>query len=271
MQLHAEAPQFGPFIAVRFAIRYAAFHMPYDFSKYAAVLLDLDGTIYHEDHALPGALELIRYLQSINQRFACLSNSTLSGRVIDKRLNTMGVKIALDDVYTAAAATCDFIQRKYNTGQRAKIFNLATDAPYELLGDSVDWAEDLNQPCDAIIVGAPSNVNATPPRQFIALSLARNGATIVGMCADRVYPSPRGIEFGAGSLSVMLGYAAGNTPIYCGKPEKKFFTALCERLGVRPEDCVIVGGQSRIGYRWGKRGRDEDDPYAQRYHAARGY
>ena len=223
--------------------------MPYDFSKYAAVFLDLDGTIYHEDHALPGALELIRHLQSIGQRFACLSNSTLSSRVIDERLSKMGVTIALGDVYTAAAATCDYVQRKYGGSRRAKLFNLATDAPYELLGDSVDWVTNMDQPCDAIIVGAPSNVNATPPRQFIALSLARSGAAIIGMCADRVYPSPRGIEFGAGSLSVMIGYAAGKTPIYCGKPEKKFFTALCERLGVRAEECVIVGDnlESDIG------------------------
>ena len=28
--------------------------------EFDAVLLDLDGTIYHEEHALPGAVELIR-------------------------------------------------------------------------------------------------------------------------------------------------------------------------------------------------------------------
>ena len=31
-----------------------------DFSPFAAVLLDLDGTIFHEDQALPGAVELVR-------------------------------------------------------------------------------------------------------------------------------------------------------------------------------------------------------------------
>ena len=36
---------------------------PLDFDAYDAVLLDLDGTIYFEEHALPGAVELIRRLQ----------------------------------------------------------------------------------------------------------------------------------------------------------------------------------------------------------------
>jgi ribonucleotide monophosphatase NagD (HAD superfamily) len=51
---------------------------PLDLSQYQAVLLDLDGTVYHEDHALPGAVELIRRLQREGRTYACMTNSTSS-------------------------------------------------------------------------------------------------------------------------------------------------------------------------------------------------
>ena len=226
--------------------------MPYDFSRFDAVFLDLDGTIYHENHALPGAIELIHRLQDQSRTFACLSNSTLSSQFVTRRLNQMGATVAVSQVYTAADATCAFVKRRFGASRKAKLFNLATDAPHELLGDSVEWITNGDQACDAVIVGAPQNANATPDRQFIALALARRGAAIVGMCADRVYPSPRGTEFGAGALSVMLGYAAGKTPVYCGKPEPLFFSELCNRLNVQPENCVIVGDNLEADIAGGK-------------------
>jgi NagD protein len=63
----------------------------------------------------------------------------------------------------------------------------------------------------------------------------------VGICADRVYPSPRGLEFGVGAMCAMLSYASGATPAFCGKPEAFFFGELCRRLGVNPERAVLIG------------------------------
>ena len=50
------------------------------------MLLDLDGTIYHEDQALPGAVELIHRLQREGRTYACLTNSTSSPQRISARL-----------------------------------------------------------------------------------------------------------------------------------------------------------------------------------------
>ena len=71
--------------------------------------------------------------------------------------------------------------------------------------------------------------------------LLRKGAALAAICADRVYPSPRGLEFGVGAMAAMLAYAVDVRPIFCGKPEKLFFNELCHRLGVRPDRCVLIG------------------------------
>jgi HAD superfamily hydrolase (TIGR01450 family) len=216
--------------------------VPTDFSPYAAVLLDLDGTIYHEDHALPGAVNLIRSLQNNAHCFACLSNSTSSPERIMKRLQTMGLDLEPEQIYTAAAAACDFVLTDLPRKQsKPRIFNLASEAVGEMLEGSVDWVRTGDEPCDGIIVGTSTNVFATEDRQRIALQLARRGATVLGICADRVYPSPRGVEFGAGALAWMLAYAANVTPIFAGKPQKIFFDELCRRLSVQPSACLLIG------------------------------
>ena len=218
--------------------------MPIDFSPYAAVLLDLDGTLCHEDHALPGAVELVTRLQAEQKRFAILSNSTDSPLRVMGRLERMGLDVDPDVIYTAAAAACDYVLEKFGhnaESRRPRVFNLATESVNEMLEGLVEWVQNDQQPCDAVICGAPANAHAGEDRRRMALMLARQGSAIVGCCADRVYPSPRGIEFGSGSLTWMLSYAANVEPVFCGKPEKLFFHELCQRLQVSPQMCLLIG------------------------------
>jgi HAD superfamily hydrolase (TIGR01450 family) len=217
--------------------------VPIDLSPYHAVLLDLDGTLYHEQVPLPGAKELIRRLQDQRTNYACLSNSTTSPMRIMLRLSDMGMEVDLDRVYTAAAAAADYIVERFKpAGQTLpRIYNLATEGIQDMLDGMVNWVQTEAEPCDAIVIGAPSNSFATPERQRVALHLMRKGAAAVGICSDRIYPSDRGLEFGSGALSWQLCYAAGVEPVFCGKPQENFYMELCRRLGVQPEWCLLVG------------------------------
>ena len=219
------------------------------------MLLDLDGTVYHEDHALPGAVELIRRLQAEGRTYACLTNSTSSPERLAARLRRMGVEVDPAHIYTAAAATADYVlqhfggaaakRRPARTAARA----CSTSPPRACRrcstgrcgGCSARRGRRPPDPCDAVICGVPLNVFATDERQRAAMLLLRQGAALVGICADRVYPSPRGLEFGVGAMAAMLAYAADVTPVFCGKPEKIFFHELCRRLGVPPARCVLIG------------------------------
>jgi 4-nitrophenyl phosphatase len=217
--------------------------VPTHFDAFDAVLLDLDGTIYHEEHSLPGAVALVERLRAEQRTFACLTNSTSSPRRIADRLLRMGIAIDAGHVYTAAAATVDYVLQTF--GRRGhllpNIFNLSTEGVHEMLDGKVNWTQTETDPCDAVICGVPLNVFATEERQRIAMLLLRKGAVLAAICADRIYPSPRGLEFGVGAMAAMLAYAAGVRQIFCGKPEKLFFSELCGRLGVRPDRCVLIG------------------------------
>src|SRR5688500_1120390 len=147
--------------AARLPARDAPLHsppVPFDFDAFDAVLLDLDGTIYYEDHALPGAVELIRRLQAGRRKYACLTNSTSSPERIAARLAHMGVKVDPGHIYTAAAAACDYVMERFGgqssprgtartpiveTGSAAprvpRVFNLSTEGVHDMLDGKVEW------------------------------------------------------------------------------------------------------------------------------------
>ncbi len=214
-----------------------------DLSKYAAVLLDLDGTLYHEETALPGAARLVGRLQARGQTFACLSNSASSPAELTLRLAQMGMVIKAEHIWTAAAAACEYVLEHFpaEPTRKPRVFSLATEGVRSMLDGRVEWVEPNDTACDVVLAAAPVSVYATEDRRRAALRLLRSGAKLVGVCADRVYPSPRGIEFGSGAFNAMLAYAADVRPIFCGKPEPVFFTELCDHLKVAPSDCVLIG------------------------------
>jgi 4-nitrophenyl phosphatase len=218
--------------------------VPFDFSPFRAVLVDLDGTVYHEDEPILGAIEFLRRLKREGRNFACLTNSTSSPQRVGQRLQKMGIALDLSQVYTAGAATVDYVLEQSHArhpNRRARVFNLATEGVQEMLEGKVDWAQTESDPCDAVIIGTPTGDFASEPRQRLALVLLRKGAAAVAICSDRIYPSPRGLEFGAGAFAAMLCYASGAAPVYCGKPQEIFFQELCHRLSVAPADCLLIG------------------------------
>lgn len=207
--------------------------------RFAAVLLDLDGTIYHEDHPLPGAVDLINWLDANKLKYACVTNATIGPREITERLAGMNVRLDPAHIYTAAAATVDHVLATYPGG---RVFNLATQTIQDMLEGKLELVATDASSCDVVICGNLVSKHAIDDeRKRAALRFLRGGADLVGICADRVYPSPRGIEFGVGALAHLLGYAANKPPTFCGKPEPRFFHDLCAHLNVDPKQCVLIG------------------------------
>ncbi len=234
-----------------------------DFSPFAAVLLDLDGTIFHEDQPLPGAVELVRRLQREGRNFACLSNSTTSPQRLQHRLARMGLDLPPQRIYTSCVAAAAYVLEHSPPGQKPCVFNLGTRGFRDLLEGKVIWANGAEDPCDYVVCGTMTGSQVTEERLRAALTILRTQsgnlrpAALLGMCADRVYPSPRGLEFGSGALTALMSYASGVPGVFTGKPEPVFFEELCGQLAVDPRRCLLIGdnlesdirGAQRMGMR----------------------
>ena len=213
--------------------------MPVDLSQFQAVLIDLDGTLCNDDKPLPGASELVGRLLGERRIVACLSNSTQSPERIARRLNGNGMAFPINLVYTASASAVDYILDRFKPTPR--VFNLATEGVQEMLVGRVELVQEEDEACDAVIIGNPACHYCTVPRMQIGMRLMRKGAQCIGICADRAYPGPDGLEIGSGATTHMLSFAAGVEPIFFGKPQKGFFLGLCQRLNVDPARCVLIG------------------------------
>jgi HAD superfamily hydrolase (TIGR01450 family) len=211
----------------------------FDFSPYQAVFLDLDGTLYKEEQPLPGAVALLGRLRDQGRMVACPTNATQSPQRLSRRLAGMGIDLPDDRIFTAAEAAVTYCLEKF--APRPRLFNLATEGVADMLAGRSAEVVNQQEPCDAVIIGNPQCLYATPPRMSVALSLLRRGAACVGICDDRLYPSPRGWEIGSGAMTRMLAYAANVEPIFFGKPRRNFFERICGRLGVVAEQCVLIG------------------------------
>jgi 4-nitrophenyl phosphatase len=213
--------------------------MSFDFSPYHAVLLDLDGTLCNENEPLPGAAALIQRLTDEGRKIACLSNSIQSPARVARRLRDISIDLSPDLLYTAAEAAANYCIEQYPAG--AGLFNLASDGITELLGDRFRWIDSEHDDCRAVIVGNTTCANCTLPRLRTGMRLIRRGAACLGICGDRAFPSPSGLEIGTGSVTRMLAYAGNVEPLFFGKPQPMFFEKLCQRLGVAVHACILIG------------------------------
>lgn len=229
-------------------------------TDFDAVLFDMDGTLYREHAALPGADRLISHLRRINKRVACVTNNSANtSDELSARLAQMGVTMPAGDIFTACHAMVDVILRIGHEGGRTpRVFNFAGKALPRELGDRAELVSRPDQPCEVVAVGTHMRENAMPfdfDRSLVGLELLRHGAKLVIGCRDRVFPVVGGgVEFGSGSWGALFAFGAGveeSNMHYAGKPEATFFDALLNRIGVPPSRCVIIGDNLESDIRGG--------------------
>ena len=73
-------------------------------------LIDMDGVLIREDHALPGAADFLKRLVDRERRFLVLSNnSTFTPRDLTARLARSGLDVPESAIWTSGLATATFL------------------------------------------------------------------------------------------------------------------------------------------------------------------
>jgi 4-nitrophenyl phosphatase len=207
--------------------------------KIEGLLIDLDGTLYHGRHMIPGANLLISGLREAGIPFLFVTNN--SSRTPDgvaAHLRDMGIEARGEEVCTSSLAAARYISEEA-PGARIAVFG----------------EEGLREACAEagleIVTESPQYVVQGIDRSFTYESLAKasrwimEGAAFVLTNPDLMLPSDNGIMPGAGTLGAAVEAASGVAPVIIGKPHSHLMTYATSLLQIEPGNAVVVGDNMR--------------------------
>lgn len=198
-----------------------------------AWLLDLDGVLWLDGVAIPGAANAVARVRAAGIRVAFLTNNSAPtvGEHLAK-LRQIGVTAGDADVITSAQAAASMLE----PGSSALIC-AGTGVTEALTRRGVRAVRSGR--VDAVIVGLHQDFDYD--RLTAASRAVFNGARLIGTNADPTYPTPSGPLPGGGALLAAVAYATGADPEVAGKPNKPTVNLVAERVG-RVE--MVVGDRA---------------------------
>ena len=197
-------------------------------------LIDLDGTLMSGRHLLPGARELLARLAG---RFAIVSNdSEHTPQQLVSRFAELGIGLDRNQVILAGTCALDTIARDL---PRARVMVLGS-TPLRAYARRLKLEVD-DPSCDVVLVARDRRF--TYGKLAAAAEAVTRGARLYVACPDSSHPGPNGQPVPeAGALAAALVACTGVTPhAVIGKPEPAMFELGCERLGIAPDEGVMIG------------------------------
>lgn len=200
-----------------------------------ALLIDLDGTLYHGGHRIDGADRLILTLQERGIAYLFLTNnSSASAEAVAARLRGMGIPAEARDVCTSAQAAAAYVADRHPS---ARVMVVGEEGLHEaVLGAGLVVTDERP---DVVLQGIDRQL--TYSRAAEAVAAIRGGASFVMTNPDLLLPSDHGFIPGAGSIGAMLRAASGVEPVVIGKPHEPLMRYALERLGVQAREAVVIG------------------------------
>ncbi len=205
-------------------------------SSIKALILDMDGVVWRGDQPLGNLPELFARIDRLGYRVGfATNNATATPAQVQARLKGFGVQAGQDQIVNSSLAIVHYLQEKFPQG-----------GPVYIVGE-----EGLTRPLheagffdaekDCVAVVASMDRSFTYQKLTYASRIIREGAVFIGSNPDKTFPSPGGLTPGAGSILAAIEAASGVTPLMMGKPFPDLFLLSLERLGVTPQQALVVG------------------------------
>ena len=194
------------------------------------LLLDLDGTLYVGEEAVPGAREAVQRLKAAGLALRYVTNTTrMPRRAVVERLRALGFEATEDKVFTPARAAARLMRNK-------RCLALVDGS---LLEDLKGITLTEESP-DFVLVGDLGE-GFTYARLDAAFKCLMNGARLVALQKNRYWRTPGGLSLDAGPFVAALEFATGEQAAVVGKPEEAFFRSALEDLRLEAGEVAMVG------------------------------
>lgn len=201
-----------------------------------AFLLDMDGTFYLGDHLLPGALEFLEVLNRRQVPFSFLTNnSSRNSKEYKRTLISLGVSSENARVFTSGDATARYLKERTSY---KRIYMAGTPSLEELFTEQGFILNETSP--DAVVLGF--DMTLTYAKLKTLCDHLRDGIPFIATHPDINCPTPSGFIPDIGSMIAMIKASTGREPdLIIGKPNRLIVDMLAESIGVKVDDCAMVG------------------------------
>lgn len=185
-------------------------------SRYDAMLLDLDGTVYHGARSIPGVAETVRKLRERGNRIRFVTNnaSKAPGEVA-AHLRGMDIDAEPAEVSTSAQAGAKLLGERLAPGASV----LVVGAPALVAEVEAAGLRPVREAGEDVAAVVQGHWTETGWRHLAEACVAiRAGALWVACNVDATLPTERGQLPGNGSMVTALRTATGAEPEVAGKP-----------------------------------------------------
>ena len=198
-------------------------------------LSDIDGVLIHEEKALPGANEFITTLREKEIPFLVLTNNSIfTPRDLSARLQSAGLNVPEENIWTSALATATFLasqtkdRRAYVVGE-AGLTTAMYEAGFVMTNDNPE----------IVVLGETRTYSIEALTQ--AIRLIDNGARFIATNPDVTGPSAEGSIPATGAVAAMITAATGKQPYYVGKPNPVMLRMGLNKIDAHSEETALVG------------------------------
>ncbi len=198
-------------------------------------LIDMDGVLVSGRTIIPGADQFLERLKARGAKYLVLTNNPLyTPGDLAHRLQTTGLDIPAERLFTSAMATARFLQSQKPNGVA---FVIGESGLTEAI-HSVGYVITDDHP-DYVVLGETNNYNLAQITK--AIRLIAEGARFIATNPDPAGPSERGLVPACGAMAALIEKASGTSPFFVGKPNPLMMRSAINYLGVHSENTVMIG------------------------------
>jgi NagD protein len=212
-------------------------------------IFDLDGTVYLSDNLIPGADRVIRLLRESGRKVAFLSNKPIQTREdYAAKLTRLGIPTQPDDVINSSFVMTHYLEK---VAPHAKLFVVGETPFIEELKRAGFAMTDEPKEIEYVVVAFDRTFDYR--KLNIAFQAIKLGAHFVATNPDRTCPVEGGeIPDCAGMIAAIEAVTNKKVEVIVGKPSPLIIQAALEAMGLKPEDCILIGDRLETDIKMGK-------------------
>jgi NagD protein len=212
-------------------------------------IFDLDGTVYLSDRLIPDADRVIRLIRESGRRVVFLSNKPIQTREdYASKLTRLGIPTQPDEVINSTFVMTNYLKK---IAPQARLFVVGETPFIEELKRAGFQITDEPKQIEYVVVAFDRTFDYG--KLNTAFQAIKLGAHFVATNPDRTCPVEGGeIPDCAGMIAAIEAVTEKKVEIIVGKPSPIMIQAALDVMGLRPEECILIGDRLETDIRMGK-------------------